>query len=577
MTQHFRGRLTSLVWLAATIGGCGGWVDLKSSQSNGGSGSGSMPVGGTSALLGGAAGKGSATSATSDGGRGQSGARPDSPADVGAGGERASGAGGASPEPGHGPLLLLQPPTPTRFPDGAEGAGVTWVGTSSIDGGSLEDGVLVGSNAYCFKLTPSSPQCEWDSQEPFVWTEALGMVVLDGLEPLGADARYFYPRFVSLNADVVVGSFMRGGAAGRSWGGYFRWTKDGGATTLGEPADTESGGPEFMSDDGSVVAGMAKLTKTAAIEHVEFVWTVAGGFQRADASPSWPASAELKSLSSDGTMLIAQTQEVPKEALLFLPGSPVGHLGHLPDLPSCEVNRVSRELVNRDSPAVFGTCQDFPGPGSSFHWTKFDGMRPLLKAGSNEPCEMYPSGVSQDASIAFGSARCGASTTWSLARWSTEGVTLLPTPPLGRAELVGAAASSDGRVAFGVLLPATGAIEEEGRNGAQAFRYTVADGFVPLGMLAGHLLSSPYAADAHGDVLVGRSGIENGASEAVLWDEVGRVGIAGYLQSQGVDLHGAHLQSAERVATHDGVTVVQGVADLVDRTGAWIAWIPRRN
>jgi uncharacterized membrane protein len=463
-------------------------------------------------------------------------------------------------------------------PDGADAPGITWVGTSNITGGSLESGVLVGINAYCYKLTPSSPQCEWDSQEPFVWTEASGMVVLDGLEQLGENARYFYPQFVSVNADVVVGAFNLASAAGPTWGGYFRWTKAGGATTLGEPPESESGGPEFMSDDGSVVAGMAKLTKPAEIEHVEFLWTVAGGFQRldADATASWPVGAEIKSLSGDGSMLIGQTRDVPKELLLWLPGSAVGHLGHLPDLPSCEANRITRDIVDIDTVAVFGTCQDYPGPGTSFRWTKPTGMQPLLKAGSSEPCEMYPSGLSDDASIAFGNARCGASNSWSMARWSAEGVTPLPTSAIGRLELVGAATSSDGQVAFGVLLPQTGGIEQEGSNGAQAFRYTVEGGIVPLGMLAGHQLSSPYAADAHGDVLVGRSGIQNGASEAVLWDSVGRIGIAAYLQSQGVDLHGAHLQSAERVATHDGVTVVQGVSDLVNHTGAWIAWIPRR-
>ena len=204
------------------------------------------------------------------------------------------------------------------------------------------------------------------------------------------------------------------------------------------------------------------------------------------------------------------------------------------------------------------------------------GMQPLLKAGSNEPCEMYPLGLSDDGNIAFGNARCGTSSTWAVARWSQEGLTPLPTSPQGRLELTGDAASRNGKVAFGVILPADG-VQEEGVTGAQAFRYSVTDGLVLLGMLTGHQLSTPYAADAQGDVLVGRSGIENGASEAVLWDSVGRIGIAGYLQSQGVDLHGAHLQNAERVATHDDVTVVQGVSDFGNRTGAWIAWIPRRH
>jgi uncharacterized membrane protein len=566
MTQQLRGGFTSLVWLATVVGGCSGWVDLESPKSNGESGSGSMAVGGTSALPGGVAGTGSEIGRGGD-------ARPGSRVDAGAGGAPL-GEGGASTEPGHGPLLVLQPPSPTLLPDGAQAPGVTWVGTSSITGGSLEDGALVGTNAYCFRLTPSSPQCEWDSEEPFVWTEATGMVVLDRLDRLGADARYFYPHFVSVDGDVVVGTFSLASGLARTWGGYFRWTKTGGATTLGEPPGTESGGPEFMSDDGSVVSGMAKVSKPAELDHAEFLWTVPGGFQPLAATTTWPDTAEIKAMSADGSLLVGQTHSEPVRLFRWTQQDGAEPLGSLPGLPNCDFNRITR-----DAEVVFGNCtapQDYEHPGTSFRWTKPTGMQPLMKAGSSEACAMYPRGLSDDGLIAFGYARCGESPTFELARWGQEGVTLLPTSPIGKAELLGASASRDGSVAFGVLSQSPEPAQLEGLNGDQAFRWSAADGLVALGMLAGHQLSSAYAADAPGDVLVGRSGIEHGASEAVLWDSIGLLSIAAYLQGQGIDLQGAHLKTAERVATHDDVTIVQGVSDLQNRTGAWIAWIPRR-
>ncbi len=62
----------------------------------------------------------------------------------------------------------------------------------------------------------------------------------------------------------------------------------------------------------------------------------------------------------------------------------------------------------------------------------------------------------------------------------------------------------------------------------------------------------------------------------MLWDGVGLVGIAAYLTTLGVNLNGAQLQSAERVATRDGTTIVQGLTDEQNRVGAWIAWLPQR-
>jgi uncharacterized membrane protein len=400
------------------------------------------------------------------------------------------------------------------------------------------------------------------------------MVVLDRLDQLGTPgARYFYPTFVSSDGKTVVGAFNVASDSGPIFGGYFRWTKDGGATTLGEPAGTVSGGPEFMSKDGSVVAGMAKISKPADIDHGQFLWTVASGFRRLDATTTWPTTAEIRGLSADGSTVIGETVGViPKLVFRWTDASGVEPIGSLPGRSSCNVDRSSQDLD-----ALFGGCQNYPDPGAGYRWTDAAGMVPLVEHGTSDACELYAAALSEDGSIAFGNAHCGADPTWTLARWAADtDVELLPQPADTRSELTRDGTSRDGSVAFGVLLPSSAGLQQEGSDGADAFRWSAADGLVPLGHLPGHKLSSPYAADAHGDVLVGRSGISNGESTAVLWDSVGLVSIAAYLESLDVDLHGVHLQSAERVAARGETTVVQGLTNLQDRSGAWFAWLPRR-
>jgi uncharacterized membrane protein len=563
MTQHQGRWLAALVGLGVIVTGCGGWVDLDTPKATGGSVAGSTGAAGKPAAMGGAVGL--AGSGSEINGRG-GGAPTGSPVDNGAGGELLN-AGGAAPEGAR--FQLLAPPPPTLLPDDAGAPGVTWIGTSSITSGSLEAGVLLGSSQYCFHLPGSGFNCDWATSEPFVWTEAAGMAVLDHLNDIPGVISY-YPQFVSDDAATVVGMF----GVAKGFGGYFRWTKTGGMTRLGEPAATDSGSPEHMSLDGRVVSGMAKVADGSGkggVGHQPFLWTVAQGYRALAGFGTWPDDAELVGMSEDGSLLVGQTTDLPKRAFRWSPTTGVEQLGTLPDLPSCTVERISA-----NAGTIFGSCQNYPDPGATFVWTESAGIAPVQQG--TTACQMYPNALSQDGAIAFGTAVCGAAARAAV-RWSAAtGVVALPAPVSGHAEVSMNATNPPGSMTFGVLLPAgVDDFTEQGVNGAAPFRWSAEQGLVPLEHLPGHMFGYAFATDVAGEVLVGRSGNPGGQSEAVLWDSEGDIGIAAYLSSLGVNLNGAHLQRAERVATRGGFTIVQGIVDEQNRTGAWVAWLPQRQ
>lgn len=563
MIQRHGSGLTALVWLGAVVTGCGGWVDLDSPKATGGSASGSTGAAGKSAAVGGAAGSGSEII-----GRGQSGAPTGSPVDEGAGGDLLN-AGGATADAGARLQVLLSPP-PTLVPDGAGAPNVIWIGTPGITSGSLENGVLLGSNEYCFKAQGSGFNCDWSTREPFVWTEAAGMVVLNHLSDIPGVTDY-YPQFVSDDGATVVGMF----GTATSFGGYFRWTKTGGMARLGEPAGTASGMPEHMSNDGLTVSGMAKVSQSGGakndIGHQPFLWTIADGYRALAGFGTWPDGAELMGMSDDGSVLVGQTSDVPKQSFRWTPAGGVEQLGSLPGYSSCAVERISANAAT-----IFGACQNWPDPETSFVWTEDAGIAPALQG--TTPCKMYAYALSNDGATAFGTAVCGTQPRAAI-RWSAaEGVVALPAPAAGHAVVSMNATNPAGNMTFGVLLPAgTDDFPEEGVDGAAPFRWSEAEGLVPLQSLPGHMFGYAYATDVAGEVLVGRSGNYNAQSEAVLWDSQGDIGIAAYLVSLGVNLQGARLQQAERVATRGGTIIVQGVADQQNHSGAWIAWLPQRD
>lgn len=551
---------TALACLGAAVGGCGGWVDLDSPGGAAGSTSGSA-AGSPKANNGGSAGKergvvtGDAGTSTEPpvaarGGGGTSGR-------AGAG---LTGQGGSAPGSARAALTLLEPPAPSIIPAGAKAT--DWTAASTLDAGRLEDGVIAGANLYCFKNGPSS-QCAYQSREPFVWTEAGGMQVLDGRPIVGATN--FYPNVVSSNGEVVVGAFS--GANGIE--GFFRWSKGQGFSQLGDP-DSIASGQLFMSADGSVLVGMLKASKKGGgqqtIDHRQFRWTVADGYQLLADDASWPAHGEVVGLSADGGTLVGQISGATASVFRWTKSGGAQDLGGLPGLASCTVGRISK-----DAGVILGGCQDATQQvHTGFRYTVAGGIKALTQAGSSTPCAMGASAINADGSVAYGNFNCGGG--YSPGRWSAAtGVVLLPGVNGGQTEAV--RSNADGNTAIGTFV--SGGQSWDGGPGAQAVRLRIRGGVTPLGMMTGDNYSVASDLDGTGALIVGRSGVVNTSSRAVLWNATGLVELAPYLAAQGADLHGALLEGAEQVAVHGSDVLIAGFQNQRERIGLWIAKFPK--
>lgn len=544
--QHGRG-LTALRWLGTSVFGtaifgtavvgCGGWVELETSGGGGSSAgaAGNMAVTGTAGLP------------SNNEGRGASSGAGGNPSSAGG-----SGAGAVSR------FVALTAPEPQNWPTGVARTDLTWSGSSSIDAGNLEEGALVGTMTYCFKRPLDSGSCDFTTSEPFVWTEADGAVPLHDLGLVNDPAAStFYGNYVSADGATVVGSFSGGPGQVASFG-FFRWTKEGGAVSLGEPADTDGGGTFFVSKDGKVVAGVAKRMKA---DTSQFIWTETGGFQLLDAALGWPANAEIAAISEDGGTLLAQTIGVePRLLYTWTIETGAESLGALAGLPTCDFGRATKDLTT-----VFGQCSDptnYTAPGVAFRWTEAEGMVALTEQETGVACQMGVIAVAADGASALGTANCGgASDDWHWAKWSVAtGVTQFAQ----RAWFDLAGVSEDARVLFGNL---------SGGGQPRAFTWDGAPAIAELAGLATTDSTWVFDSDAGGTIFAGQSGLPNYPGTAVLWDESGVVDVGAALATLGVSLNGVELQAAARVASRDGVTLVQGVANSRENRGVWFAWL----
>ncbi|HEY6080254.1 MAG TPA: hypothetical protein VIW29_15680 [Polyangiaceae bacterium] len=559
MTQRGSG-LTALVCFGAAATACGGWVELQSAET----GAGGATAGTVGATTGAPASTGGTVGSSAAGqgqGQGQAGKSQGMPEAGGVGGELL-GEAGSGPES---PILsVLAPPAPQLIPDGADGPGITFSASAVIDVGSLERGALAGATEYCFKKPQSQYTCDWQSREPFVWTEATGMRPLDRLNPGGLS---FFPTHVSGDGDTVVG--VHNTASGS---GFFRWTKAAGATSLGEPAGTVSGQPFGMSSDGKTVVGLAKVDGKSGVGHEQFVWSEQGGYSVLGQSAGWPAEGEVVGVTADGATVFGQTTFASETHSAFR-WTPQGGAELLPGLPGLSYCWIERSTP--DGAALFGTCSDAQRIGHAFRWTEAGGTQSL--SNPSDACALRGIfSVSADGNTAFGTVECGDNV-YAPGRWSAvAGVSKLPSAPTGFRADLGLTGSSNGDVAFGSLLP-VGGPQQPGGAGSAAFRWTAATGLVPLPPPSGQNFTAASAIDAQGLVLVGHSGVANTTNRAVMWDASGLLDITSYVTGHGVDLRGLELTHSERVAVTGDTILIQGFANANNRGGTWFARIPLKR
>ena len=111
-------------------------------------------------------------------------------------------------------------------------------------------------------------------------------------------------------------------------------------------------------------------------------------------------------------------------------------------------------------------------------------------------------------------------------------------------------------------------------SGTQAFRWTLSDGMVGLGDIAGGDFSSQaFAVSADGSIIVGEERTDDGQA-AFIWDEIGGMrSLEAVLVDLGLDLTGWELTAATGIS-FDGFTIVGRGRNPEGRKEAWIATIP---
>lgn len=566
MTKRGNG-LTALVWFGAALSACGGWTDLESPETGGSGGTtsgGVAATGGKSTTSVPPAGGKSSGTVGGTTGIGHAGDSQEPPEPNGVGGEPL-GEGGAATAPDSRLFELLTGAAPHLVPPGADGPGITYTASAVVDTGSLEHGVLAGGIEYCFKKPQTPFSCDFQSREPFVWKEASGLVALDRLNVGGLA---FFPSFVSDDGDTVVGAYN----TGDSFGGFFRWTKAGGATSLGEPEGTGSGTPYDMSSDGKAIVGMAKVDGKDKLDHANFLWTEPGGYPALADEATWPAEAEVVSISADGLTLLGQTPNSTDTHMAFRWTKAGGaeSLGSLPGRTHCSIGSSTA-----NAEVIFGICEDDQQVGRGFRWTEATGMKELNNA-SNSCLMGGVSSLNTEGTVAFGSVECGDQV-YAPGRWALgAGASQLPAAPSNLHFDYSITGSGNGKIAFGLLVPPSdgGFPFSEGTPGTEAYRYSAGGTVEPLPPPSGADFTSASAIDALGLVIVGRSGSQGARSRAVLWDSSERLDIMSYLTAHGVDLNGLELTHSERVAVIDDTIVIQGFISEQNRGGAWVARIP---
>jgi probable HAF family extracellular repeat protein len=319
-----------------------------------------------------------------------------------------------------------------------------------------------------------------------------------------------------------------------------------------------------ISDNGLVVVGASSSAFSMQREEA-FRWTAAEGMAGLGAissnSPPPPSSIALGA-SSDGAVVVGQSGLLPSEAFRWTAGGMVG-LGRLPGDPPGAGSAATS--TSADGSVIVGQSGLI---GKAFRWTAAEGMVALGNPSGVSTSVAHD--VSADGSVIVGDFETLSPFSHQAFRWTAQsgGVGL---GALGGGISGANAISADGSVIVGS--------SRDSMANLQAFRWTAPGGMVGLGDLpGGRVLSSANDVSADGSVVVGFGetafdGSLN-ATEAFFWTAGSRmVNLRDFLVSQGVDLTGWKLTSAEGVSA-DGLTIVGTGVNPAGNQEAWMATIP---
>ena len=292
------------------------------------------------------------------------------------------------------------------------------------------------------------------------------------------------------------------------------WAGNGAPQPLGVLPGYTISNALFASTDGSVIAGFAG-DGVPANHYEPFRWTASTGMQSLG-SLNGAYGREPTAMSADGSIIVGRNVYLTNPSQVAFKWTAAGGVQELPVLP------------NTIGSAAYGISAD----GSTI-------------VGYDTTSKVNP------------------------VRWTAAGIEALPQAP-GAVYTVLVAASADGSVIIGGAAP--NAIS----GPYEAFRWTDAAGWQPLGFLSGHTNSSPRAISGDGAVVVGSATANGGTPEsAFLWTQsLGMVELKSYLVGHGVSgLTGWTLLEATDISA-DGRTIVGYGTNPTGNMEAWVATVP---
>ena len=431
----------------------------------------------------------------------------------------------------------------------------------TLTGVSDDGSALVGTSTFYDTATNGGVN--------FYWSQASGVVTL---VPPATPART-----ISLAPKVTPDGFT---VFGFYDGGAYRWTRQAGYQFF---AVRWPSADRTFSRDGTVVWGRS------------FRWRLSDGLVGFDLLPAWPRDGyyldpqpfdcgcgRYSPFSDDGNVvagsLPASSAPGPQlvQGFIWSDPSTLDGLAPMSGTSACWVSALSR-----DGTTAFGGCaQDPYSTRTAFRWTAATGMVPIGPTGD----DVYYTDTTRDGRIAMG--RNGVNT---FSRWTADAgaVQLQPSsntfdPARYSLAMTAGSLGDDGTSIYGraVRTDFQPGFEEE--RPEDAFRWSVAEGFVRLGPQPGHDISTVTAAAPDGSVQVGISRSRRGPSLAflpqslVLWDCKGVRDIVAELTAAGVDLQGNNgLSDVVRIWSGASIMIV-GYGVVGGVAGLFIAWLPRR-
>lgn len=309
---------------------------------------------------------------------------------------------------------------------------------------------------------------------------------------------------------------------------------------------------QAVSPDGSTVVGQIETSNGFEA----FRWTEADGFTTLGFVSGAFGESNALGCSADGSVVVGESSNSSGEMQGFRWELGTGMVG-LDDVSGGAVQGAAFG-VSSDGSVIVGIGQSDSGD-EAIRWDS--GADPVIIHDDLSALRMSGArAVSADGQIVAGYGYSQANSGVFAFIWTQAGSLNLGVLPGAASDSYANDVSDVGDVAAGWSLSETG---------PEAFRWTIDDGMIGLGVLPGDFLSEALAVSADGALVVGRSFGPTG-NRAFIWEEsMGIVPMSDFLTANGIDHTGWMLTQGVGLSA-DGARIVGNGINPVGELEAWI-------